>query len=109
MIGRAAQGRPWIFDDMVSRLEKRALATPRDANWVRELLLEHLESIYGFYGSEHGVRLARKHIVWYSKNHHGSGAFRAKACRVETPLQQKKLVREFFSGLEQETQEVLAA
>lgn len=111
MIGRAAQGMPWIFDDMRCLLEKREPVTPRTADWILDLLLEHLESLYEFYGSEHGVRLARKHIAWYSKNHPGGGAFRKRAFRAETPLQQKKIVREFYSGPnnENETEEVLAA
>jgi len=109
MIGRAAQGRPWIFDDIHRWLEKGEAMTPRTPEWVRDLLLEHLEALYGFYGSHHGVRVARKHIGWYSKSHPGSSRFREQVFRAETPGQQKKMVRDWFDGLEKESPEVLAA
>ena len=109
MIGRAAQGRPWIFDDVHRWLEKGEAMTPRTPKWVRDLLLEHLEALYGFYGSHHGVRVARKHIGWYSRSHPGSNRFREQVFRAETPGKQKKMVRDWFDGLEKESPEVLAA
>jgi tRNA-dihydrouridine synthase B len=109
MIGRAAQGRPWIFDDIHRWLEKGEAMTPRTPGWVRDLLLEHLEALYGFYGSHHGVRVARKHIGWYSRSHPGSCRFREQVFRAETPGKQKKMVRDWFDGLEKVSPEVLAA
>jgi tRNA-dihydrouridine synthase B len=109
MIGRAAQGRPWIFDDMHRLLENKEPAARRSNDWVRDLVLEHLDSIYGFYGSGHGVRLARKHVAWYSKNFSGGGVFRAEVFRAETPQQQKELVRAFFGGPTKQRRGALAA
>ncbi|MBN2886389.1 MAG: tRNA dihydrouridine synthase DusB, partial [Chromatiaceae bacterium] len=66
MIGRAAQGRPWIFGDIAAGLAGRP-APPPPRQWICDLLSEHLDALYGFYGNEAGVRIARKHIAWYSR------------------------------------------
>lgn len=109
MIGRAAQGRPWIFGDILGWLARGETIAPKTPQWVRDLLLEHLEELYRFYGSHQGVRVARKHIGWYSKSHTGSGHFRETVFRAETPMEQQSLVRDYFDGLGNESSEVLAA
>ncbi len=65
LIGRAAQGRPWIFREIAHYLATgEHLAAPSDAE-VEAILLEHLDALHAFYGPEMGVRIARKHVGWY--------------------------------------------
>ncbi|MDH3451871.1 MAG: tRNA dihydrouridine synthase DusB, partial [Gammaproteobacteria bacterium] len=96
MIGRAAQGNPWIFRQVLHFLEcGRELPAP-DAATVCETLCEHLHNLYHFYGSYRGVRIARKHIAWYCKERHGAAAFRAGVNQAEHPDEQLRMVREFL-------------
>ena len=107
MIGRAAQGRPWIFRDIAVHLATGATpaAPPRD--WIRDLLLEHLESLYGFYGAYAGVRIARKHIAWYCHGLPGAAVFRDRVNRSDRTQDQVRKVTAFFN--EQPGREELAA
>ena len=99
MIGRAAQGRPWIFREIQHYLETgEHLAEPRPAE-VRDILLGHLDNLYEFYGEFTGVRIARKHISWYSKGHPRGAVFRDAVNRVETIEQQLKMTKQFFNNL----------
>ena len=99
MIGRAAQGRPWLFREIAHYLESgEQLPPPRIAE-VRALLLEHLQELYAFYGEENGVRVARKHIAWYTRDLVGSAAFREAVNRVESAKTQLAAVGQFFSRL----------
>jgi tRNA-dihydrouridine synthase B len=99
MIGRAAQGRPWLFREIAHYLESgEQLPPPRIAE-VRALLLEHLQELYAFYGEENGVRVARKHIAWYTRDLVGSAAFREAVNRVESARTQLAAVGQFFSQL----------
>jgi len=109
MIGRAARGRPWIFEDTAGWLDNGASPAPRGPAWVLDLLLEHLEALYALYGSKHGVLVARKHIGWYSKDRPGGAEFRKRVFRAETTTEQLHLVREFFDGPKTELKEELAA
>ncbi|TAM44976.1 MAG: tRNA dihydrouridine synthase DusB [Gammaproteobacteria bacterium] len=96
MIGRAAQGNPWIFREIAHyRATGAKLAAPSVIE-VRDTLLEHLENLYAFYGEHTGVRVARKHISWYSKGLVGGAAFRHGVNRVETVAEQLALTRDFF-------------
>jgi len=99
MIGRAAQGRPWIFREVEYYLKTgEKLPEPNIAE-VRNILIEHMHNLYEFYGEYAGVRIARKHISWYSKGHpHGAG-FRQMVNRVETIEVQLQLIQEFFDKL----------
>ncbi len=97
MIGRAAQGRPWIFREIEHYLktgEKLPEPGPRE---VRAILLGHLENLYAFYGEHLGVRVARKHISWYSKGCVGGGAFRHAINQVETTAGQRSMIEAFFA------------
>ncbi|MEJ2575899.1 MAG: tRNA dihydrouridine synthase DusB [Gammaproteobacteria bacterium] len=96
MVGRAAQGRPWIFREIAHYLATGRHLAPPSAAWVRDLLLEHVEALYAFYGPAHGVKVARKHIAWYSRSQPGSAAFRAAVFRAETPAQQRRRIAKFF-------------
>ncbi|MBI3774076.1 MAG: tRNA dihydrouridine synthase DusB [Gammaproteobacteria bacterium] len=99
MIGRAAQGRPWIFREIAHYLATgEALAEP-GPQVVRDVLLGHLHNLYALYGDYSGVRVARKHIAWYSKGHPQGAAFRQLINHIETPEQQLAFTREFFDQL----------
>lgn len=96
MIGRAAQGRPWIFREIGHYLQTgRPLPEP-DPSWVTGILLEHLARLYDFYGEYQGVRIARKHIAWYSKRHPEAALFRSVINRTDSANQQLQQVRNFF-------------
>jgi len=97
MIGRAAQGRPWIFREVEHYLATgRHLAAPQPAE-VCSIMLGHLENLYGFYGEFSGVRVARKHITWYLKTLPGAAGFRERVMRAETAQEQQSLIRGFFA------------
>lgn len=96
MIGRAAQGNPWIFREIEHYLRTgEELAAPPVGD-VRDTLLQHLANLYAFYGEYTGVRMARKHISWYSKGLVGGAVFRNQVNRAETMDTQLAMVREFF-------------
>ena len=97
MIGRAAQGRPWIFREVASLLEGIVRAPPPVAE-VRDIMLAHLRDLYEFYGAEPGVRIARKHIGWYCSGRPHAQAFRDVVMRLTTPEAQLAAVLEFFDA-----------
>jgi len=76
MIGRAAQGRPWIFREIAHYLTTGKLLPSPSPDWIHDILLGHLDALYGFYGEARGVRIARKHIGWYCR---ASNSWRAGA------------------------------
>ena len=96
MIGRAAQGNPWIFREIAHFLATGRKMAPPPVTEVRDTLLAHLETLYAFYGECSGVRMARKHISWYSKGLRDGAAFRQRVNQVETREAQVAMVREFF-------------
>ena len=99
MIGRAAQGRPWIFREIRHYLNTGELLPEPGLEEVRDILLGHLHNLYEFYGEYTGVRMARKHISWYSKGQRHGGAFRQAINRVEGSTQQLVMVEDFFMQL----------
>lgn len=99
MIGRAAQGRPWIFRQIHHYLDTGETLPEPDLKEVRTILLGHLDNLYAFYGDYTGVRMARKHISWYSKGQQHGAAFRQLINRVESTEDQKNMVEEFFATL----------
>ena len=101
MIGRAAQGRPWIFREIEHYLATGEKLPPPAVTEIQSILLEHLEDLYGFYGTETGVRVARKHISWYTKGLTGSAAFRHQMNRLDSVGEQRAMVEDFFSSLGQ--------
>jgi len=88
MIGRAAQGRPWIFDEVNFFVETGKLREELARENVRDIMRAHLEDLYDFYGDETGVRVARKHLSWYFRQHSGQEALRDRLVRIETPREQ---------------------
>ncbi len=99
MIGRAAQGQPWIFREIAQHLATGATIDPPDAVEVRDILLGHLEDLYAFYGEAQGVRIARKHLGWYAKDRAENAAFRVVANRAESAREQMRLTRDYFDAL----------
>ncbi len=121
MVGRAAQGRPWLFREIGHYLETGKLLPEPDREEIRQVLLEHLDKLYSFYGEFSGVRIARKHIGWYCAGSQAADqatgsainqvkAFRRNVMKVETAKEQKSLVSRFFSeaGLEETWEEQAA-
>ncbi len=96
MIGRAAQGRPWIFREIEHYLATGEKLPPPSREEIGTLLLEHLEDLYAFYGPETGVKIARKHIGWYSKGIPGGAVFRRHLMTQQTSEQQRACVEAFF-------------
>jgi tRNA-dihydrouridine synthase B len=99
MIGRAAQGRPWIFREIAHYLQTGETLPEPSLEEVRDILLGHLVNLYDFYGEHTGVRMARKHISWYSKGQRHGGAFRQAVNHVESSEQQLIMVNDFFTQL----------
>jgi len=100
MIGRAAQGRPWIFREIAYFLATGEVASPPPIAAVRDTLLEHVRALHEFYGEVSGVRIARKHLAWYAKDRPENTAFRAVVNRAETAEEQLRLTRDYFEALE---------
>ena len=106
MIGRAAQGRPWIFREIEHYLATGAKLPSPLVSEIHSVLLEHLHNLYAFYGSETGVKVARKHISWYTKGLAGSAGFRHMMNRLETIVQQLDAVNAFFGRLAQDGEQL---
>jgi len=97
MIGRAAQGRPWIFAEIDHFLRTGQILTPRSDAEICAIFVEHLQQLYAFYGEYQGVRVARKHISWYCKHKPDSAAFRKNIYKIEESQCQIEQVKQFFS------------
>jgi tRNA-dihydrouridine synthase B len=97
MIGRAAQGRPWIFREIEHYLATGELLPPPAVAEIHQVCREHLADLHDFYGGIAGVRVARKHIGWYTKGIAGSHVFRQHMNLLETAEEQFAAVDEFFS------------
>jgi tRNA-dihydrouridine synthase B len=102
MIGRAAQGRPWIFREIAHYLATGEQLAPPLVAEVRRALLEHLQDHYGLYGEYTGVRSARKHIGWYVRSLPGGDIFREQMNLLESSEQQMAAVAHYLDGLAQQ-------
>jgi tRNA-dihydrouridine synthase B len=101
MIGRAAQGRPWIFREIRHFLDTgRHLPAP-EVEEIRRVLVRHLHDLHAFYGAFTGVRVARKHISWYTCSLEGAAAFRQAMNRIESAQEQVDAVEGYFAALAQ--------
>lgn len=100
MIGRAAQGRPWLFSQIEHHLRTGAKLPDPATNRKRDILLGHLSALFNFYGEYLGVRIARKHISWYVKDMVGGKDLCRKANRIDNAKEQIACIREFFSSQE---------
>lgn len=105
MIGRAAQGRPWIFREIAHYLATGTFLPRPSAEEVRSILLEHVMALHAFYGEAAGVRIARKHLGWYAKDRPENAAFRAVVNRAETAAEQIALTSAYFATFSTEADE----
>ncbi len=99
MVGRAAQGRPWIFREISHYLATGEILPEPTLAEVRDVLLGHLQSLHAFYGEHAGVRIARKHLGWYAKDRPENAAFRAVANRADSAQAQLELTAGYFDML----------
>ena len=107
MIGRAAQGRPWIFREIEHYLSTGEKLPPPLVSEIHTVLVAHLHDLYAFYGRETGVKVARKHISWYTKGLAGSASFRHRMNQLETCEEQLDEVNRFFGELGNERERLL--
>jgi tRNA-dihydrouridine synthase B len=98
MIGRAAQGHPWIFRELNHFFKTGAQIAPLDKSDVRDIMLDHLNDLYRFYGDMTGVRVARKHLTWYCAGLKNAEEFRSQVVRVDSASEQIRLTRNFFGN-----------
>lgn len=99
MIGRAAQGRPWIFREIEHYLKTGSHLLPPTVDEIHTVMLEHLHDLYTFYGELTGMRVARKHISWYTKGLAGSASFRHQMNTLQTTELQLQAISDFFAEL----------
>lgn len=96
MIGRATQGRPWIFREIAHYLATGESLPPVSVAEVYRVLTEHLSALYTFYGERAGVQIARKHIAWYVRGLSGAAQFRHRMNRLPTAIEQRTIIDRFF-------------
>jgi tRNA-dihydrouridine synthase B len=99
MIGRAAQGRPWIFGDVNFFMRERKLREELAPEKVRDIMRAHLEDLYAFYGDDTGVRVARKHLSWYLRQHQGQETLRNRLVQLATPREQLAALLDYDLGV----------
>ncbi|MBV1775444.1 tRNA dihydrouridine synthase DusB [Burkholderiaceae bacterium DAT-1] len=104
MIGRAAQGRPWIFREIQHYLDHGTVPETPRVEEIAAILVEHLEDHYRFHGEYSGCRIARKHIAWYTNGLRGSNAFRQAMYKLETTAGQMAAVQSYFRELAEESE-----
>jgi tRNA-dihydrouridine synthase B len=102
MIGRAAQGRPWIFREIEYYLKTGVHLPPPLVTEIHQVLIAHLYDLYAFYGVDTGVKIARKHISWYTKGLAGSASFRHAMNQLPGIEEQLAAVTRFFDQLAQQ-------
>ena len=98
MIGRAAQGRPWLFADIEQYLATGQCPAPPDDRQVLAIIREHLEDLHALYGEQAGVRFARKHVSWYLRERAGGPAFCQAFNQIESAAAQLGALERFLSG-----------
>jgi tRNA-dihydrouridine synthase B len=96
MIGRGAQGQPWIFRELNFYVENDSVKVPLDKNELRAMMLGHLSDLHRFYGEKRGVRVARKHLAWYCDKLANADEFRYQSVRVSSASEQLRLINEYF-------------
>ena len=99
MIGRAAQGRPWIFREVVHYLATGDKLAPPGIVEVRQIMLEHVQGLHQLYGEHAGSRIARKHVGWYLAEHDTLGQFRSEFNGIELAQQQLDALNDYFHQL----------
>ncbi len=99
MVGRAAQGRPWLLRTISHYLATGEHLPEPSLVDIRDILLDHLHALHAFYGEPAGVRIARKHLGWYAKDRPENMAFRAVVNRAESAAAQLRVTRDYFDAL----------
>jgi tRNA-dihydrouridine synthase B len=99
MVGRAARGRPWLFSAMEYFLTKGEKLADPSPEWISNVVLKHLEQLYAFYGESKGIRIARKHLAWYSRGFQGAADFRTIINKTGTTQEQQELVKRYYYRL----------
>ena len=107
MIGRAAQGRPWIFREIEHYLKTGTHLLPPTVEEIHTVMLEHINDLYGFYGDIAGMRVARKHISWYTKGLAGSASFRHNMNTLQTIELQQAAINDFFAELKSKNERLV--
>lgn len=108
MIGRAAQGNPWIFSQVNYLIKNnKKLPTP-SLEEIENVMQTHLDGLYMHYGSKKGVRVARKHIAWYLKKFTSYAVFKDVLLQTDNTMQQQKLLKEFFKYSQADNRELAA-
>ncbi len=100
MIGRGAQGRPWIFREIAHYLATGVILPAPAPAEVAGILLTHVAALHAFYGESQGVRIARKHLAWYCEDHPHSQTFREQVNRAECATRQLAIIHAHFDALE---------
>lgn len=101
MIGRAAQGRPWIFREIDHYIKTGDYLSPPTIDEVEKTTIEHVTDLYDFYGEESGLKIARKHISWYTKGLKNSAMFRSKMNLINDNQEQLNFIKDFFESQKQ--------
>ena len=99
MVGRGAQGNPWIFREIAHYLAHGSTLAPPSPDEVRQVLIEHMHALYDFYGEVQGARVARKHVGWYCADHPGADAIRTAVNASESARDQLLAIEAHFAGL----------
>ncbi|MDI9244296.1 tRNA dihydrouridine synthase DusB [Marinobacter sp. CHS3-4] len=99
LIGRGAQGRPWIFREIQHFLETGEHLAEPPVEEVEAILLEHLDALHDFYGMPMGVRIARKHVGWYLQSHDEDKLFRKRFNAIDDPLEQAESIQQYFASI----------
>lgn len=102
MIGRPAQGRPWIFREIAHYLETGVKLAELEQYEIQGILLQHLHNLCDFYGEYMGVRIARKHVSWYLKGAEGNIAFRRMFNALESAEEQRESIERYFEMISKE-------
>jgi tRNA-dihydrouridine synthase B len=96
MIGRGAQGRPWVFQELMNCMQNDSVFSPLGKYELRDIIIGHLKDMHRFYGDLTGIRVARKHLTWYCKHLSNADAFRYQIVRVDSAAEQIRLTQEYF-------------
>ncbi|MFT7406079.1 tRNA dihydrouridine synthase DusB [Zhongshania sp.] len=108
MIGRGAQGKPWLFREINTYLATGKLAAPATPGEIKQVMLNHLSALYRFYGEHQGLRIARKHCAWYLQELDPTTGFRGIFNRLESTSAQQDAVHHYFEQHEQNLEEAAA-
>jgi tRNA-dihydrouridine synthase B len=107
MIGRAAQGRPWIFREIAHYLQTGEKLSNPQVSEIQGIMNEHLMDHYSFYGEYTGLRTARKHIAWYCKGLRNSHAFRHRMNTADDCKTQLQMVNDYFEEMKLHSDQLL--